>query len=125
MLTLSAFGALLFVAPDMLTGCLNMQPMGVPTCWPPLTPFYFFFVYFGVRRPTGPGSSSHLYTGRARLRHGVRQVLINWIWFFVPVGMLAVRVRAEFRSGVRAPRDTLDGWLEVPTPDRYNRPTAY
>ena len=47
-LTMSAFGALLFVLPDYIMGCHNMQPIGDPTCTPPLTPFYFFFVYFGV-----------------------------------------------------------------------------
>ena len=44
-----------------------MQPMGVEDCAPPLTPFYFFFVYFGV--------------------------VINWIWLVVPVAMLAAKVR--------------------------------
>lgn len=71
-LTMAAFGAFFFIAPDYLNGCLNMQPVGVPTCTPPLTPFYFFFVYFGVA--------------------------INWIWLAVPIGMLAARVRADMRA---------------------------
>ena len=77
-LTMAAFGALLFVVPDYLTGCLNMQPFGEPGCMPPLTPFYFFFVYFGV--------------------------VINWIWFAVPVAMLAKTVRDDFVSAAARPK---------------------
>ena len=51
----------------MFDGCVNMQPIGVADCAPPLTPFYFFFVYFGV--------------------------VINWIWLVVPVAMLVAKVR--------------------------------
>ena len=69
-LTMAAYGTVVFVVPDMLDGgCLNMQPMGVHECFPPLTPFYFFFVYFGV--------------------------VINWIWFCVPIAMLVVNVRRD------------------------------
>ena len=35
---MAAYGAVVFVVPDMLDGCLNMQPMGVADCAPPLTP---------------------------------------------------------------------------------------
>ena len=77
MLTLAAYGALIFVAPDYLTGCLNMQPFNEPGCTPPLTPFYFFFVYFGV--------------------------IINWIWFVVPVAMLASAVRRDFAQAAAPP----------------------
>ena len=77
-LTMAAYGALLFVVPDYLTGCLNMQPFGEPGCMPPLTPFYFFFVYFGV--------------------------VINWIWFAVPVAMLAKTVRDDFVSAAARPK---------------------
>ena len=63
----AAYGAVVFVVPDMFDGCVNMQPMGVADCAPPLTPFYFFFVYFGV--------------------------VINWIWLVVPVAMLVAKVR--------------------------------
>ena len=66
-LTMAAYGAVVFVVPDMFDGCVNMQPMGVADCAPPLTPFYFFFVYFGV--------------------------VINWIWLVVPVAMLVAKVR--------------------------------
>ena len=69
-LTMAAFGAWVFVVPDYMDGeCLNMQPIGVAECAPPLTPFYFFFVYFGVT--------------------------INLIWLVVPVAMLVHRVRSE------------------------------
>lgn len=68
-LTMAAFGALLFLVPDYMTGCLNMHPMGVSECIPPLTPFNLFFVYFGV--------------------------VINWIWFFVPSYMLFVLARDD------------------------------
>ena len=68
-LTMAAYGAVIFVVPDMLTGCLNMHPMGVSECHPPFTPFNLFFVYFGV--------------------------LINWILAIVPGIMLFNRVRAE------------------------------
>ena len=71
-LAMAAYGSLLFMAPDMLDGCLNQQPFGVADCFPPVTPFTFFFVYFGV--------------------------LINWIWLGVPVWMLAVRVRRDVRA---------------------------
>jgi hypothetical protein len=69
-LTMAAYGAVVFVVPDMLDGCLNMQPMGVRDCFPPLTPFYFFYVYFGV--------------------------VINWIWAVVPICMLATLVKRDF-----------------------------
>ena len=52
------------------TPCLNMQPIGVPSCSPPLTPFYGFYVYFGLG--------------------------INVIWLCVPMGMLYVNVRRDF-----------------------------
>ena len=65
-LTMAAYGSVIFMAPDMLDGCQNQQPHGEVGCFPTLTPFTFFFVYFGV--------------------------LINWIWLAVPVGMLALRV---------------------------------
>merc|ERR1711920_1190842 len=42
------FGSLVFPATDLLTGCENMQPIGVHTCTPPFTPFFIFFFYFGV-----------------------------------------------------------------------------
>ena len=69
-LTMAAYGTVVFVVPDMLDGCLNMQPMGVRECLPPLTPFYFFYVYFGV--------------------------VINWIWFLVPLAMLVTNVKRDF-----------------------------
>ena len=72
-LTMAAYGTVVFVVPDLFDGCLNMQPIGKAECLPPLTPFYFFYVYFGV--------------------------VINWIWFGVPVAMLVARVRSDFRSG--------------------------
>lgn len=71
-LTMASYGTVVFVVPDMLDGCLNMQPMGVRECFPPLTPFYFFYVYFGV--------------------------VINWIWFLVPIGMLATNVMRDFAA---------------------------
>jgi len=45
-LSLAAYGGvgLVFVLPELLHGCPNMQPMGVHDCFPPLTPFYFFYV---------------------------------------------------------------------------------
>ena len=75
-LTMASYGTVVFVLPDMLDGCLNMQPMGVRECLPPLTPFYFFYVYFGV--------------------------VINWIWFLVPLGMLAVNVKRDFDASRRS-----------------------
>lgn len=72
-LTMAAYGALVFVVPDYLEGCSNMQPMNERTCSPELTPFYFFFVYFGV--------------------------IINWIWFVVPVVMLYYRTMDDFAPG--------------------------
>ena len=71
-LTMAAYGTIVFVVPDWFDGCLNMQPIGVAECAPPLTPFYFFFVYFGV--------------------------VINWIWFLVPVSMLCVLVSRDFKK---------------------------
>jgi hypothetical protein len=70
-LTMAAYGAVLFVVPDYLDGCLNMQPFGIRDCAPPLTPFYGFFVYFGV--------------------------VINLIWIVVPIGMLYSRVQADLK----------------------------
>ena len=71
-LTMAAYGALVFVLPDYLEGCSNMQPMGVKSCTPEVTPFYFFFVYFGV--------------------------IINWIWFVVPIVMLYYRTMDDFAA---------------------------
>ena len=75
-LTLASYGTLIFVAPDYLTGCLNMQPFGEPGCSPPYTPFYFFFVYYGV--------------------------IINWVWFMVPIVMLWYNVREDFAAAPKA-----------------------
>jgi len=63
------FGALVFPMADLLTGCENMQPIGVHTCTPPLTPFFIFFFYFGV--------------------------LINFLWAVVPAYMFVNVVRSE------------------------------
>ena len=71
-LTMAAYGALLFLVPDYMTGCLNMHPMGVSDCMPPMTPFNLFFVYFGV--------------------------LINWIWLFVPAYMLYVLASEDCKA---------------------------
>ena len=71
-LTMASYGAIVFVVPDMLDGCVNMQPIGERNCFPPLTPFYFFYVYFGVT--------------------------INFIWFLVPLSMLFVHIRRDFAS---------------------------
>ena len=45
-LTMAAYGSVIFMAPDMLDGCQNQQPHGEVGCFPTLTPFTFFFVYF-------------------------------------------------------------------------------
>ena len=74
-LTMAAYGTVVFVVPDFFDGCLNMQPIGVAECFPPLTPFYLFFVYFGV--------------------------VINWIWFVVPVAMLYVGVTRDFSASAK------------------------
>jgi len=63
------FGSLIFPAADLLTGCENMQPMGVKTCTPPVTPFFIFFFYFGV--------------------------IINFLWFVVPAFMFYNVVRSD------------------------------
>ena len=68
-LTMAAYGTVVFVVPDFLTGCPNMQPFAEHTCLPPLTPFYAFFVYFGVT--------------------------INIIWFVVPLRMLWNNVKTD------------------------------
>ena len=70
-LTMAAYGTIVFVLPDMLDGCYNMQPMGVKECLPPLNAFYFFYVYFGV--------------------------VINFIWLFVPLLMLWFKARSDFK----------------------------
>ena len=62
-LSMAAYGAVLFVCPDYFTGCPNMQPVGEPGCLPPFTPFYFCFASLGV--------------------------VINRIWLVVPVAMMA------------------------------------
>jgi len=63
------FGSLVFPAADLLTGCDNMQPIGVHTCLPPLTPFFIFFFYFGV--------------------------LVNFLWAVVPAFMFVRCVFGE------------------------------
>ena len=68
-LTTQAVGAIMFVMPDMLTGCENMQPIGENTCLPPVTPFFVFFFYFGV--------------------------IVNWLWVVVPVWMLVKVVQSD------------------------------
>mmetsp|Transcript_6953 Transcript_6953/g.8428 ORF Transcript_6953/g.8428 Transcript_6953/m.8428 type:complete len:258 (+) Transcript_6953:107-880(+) len=42
------FGTIMFIAPEFLTSCPNMAPIGEETCLPDLTPFTFFYFYFGV-----------------------------------------------------------------------------
>ena len=69
-LTLACYGTVIFVLPDFFDGCLNMQPIGVKECSPAFTPYYAFYVYFGLG--------------------------INIIWLCVPLGMLIVNVRRDF-----------------------------
>ena len=69
-LTLACYGTIIFVLPDFFDGCLNMQPIGVKECSPAFTPYYAFYVYFGLG--------------------------INIIWLCVPLGMLIVNVRRDF-----------------------------
>ena len=47
-----------------------MRPLSDACCLGGSHRFYFFFVYFGV--------------------------VINWIWFLVPIGMLVQTVREDF-----------------------------
>ena len=49
-----------------------MQPVGVETCLPPVTPFFIFFFYFGV--------------------------IINFLWLVVPCLMLVEVVRSDVRE---------------------------
>lgn len=68
-LSLQFFGSLIFPAGDLLTDCSNMQPIDVPTCFPPVTAFNVLFYYF----PTS----------------------INFVWCFVPMFMLVQVVRSD------------------------------
>ena len=70
-LTMSLYGTIVFVVPDFLDGCPSTQPIGVHDCFPELTPFYFFYTYFGVT--------------------------INFIWFLVPLYMIVNRIRKDFK----------------------------
>jgi hypothetical protein len=70
-LTMSLYGTIVFVVPDFLDGCPSTQPIGVHDCFPELTPFYFFYTYFGVT--------------------------INFIWFLVPLYMIVDRIRKDFK----------------------------
>ena len=47
-LSFQLFGAIVFILPDLLTGCPNMQPFDQPTCMPDATMFTFFYFWFGV-----------------------------------------------------------------------------
>ena len=47
-LTMAAYGAIMFLLPDYMTGCLNMHPMGKPGCMPPFTPFNCFRVLWSA-----------------------------------------------------------------------------
>lgn len=47
-LSFQLFGAIVFIVPDLLTGCPNMQPFDQLTCMPEATMFTFFYFWFGV-----------------------------------------------------------------------------
>jgi len=47
-LSFQLFGAIVFILPDLLTGCPNMQPFDKLTCMPDATMFTFFYFWFGV-----------------------------------------------------------------------------
>jgi len=47
-LSFQLFGAIVFIVPDLITGCPNMQPFDVNTCLPDATMFTFFYFWFGV-----------------------------------------------------------------------------
>ena len=63
------FGSLVFILPELLTGCENTQPIGKSDCSPPLTPFYFFYYYFGV--------------------------MANFVWTVIPFYLLIKVVQSE------------------------------
>ena len=46
--TLQMFGNAMFVGPELLTGCLNMVPIGTKGCTAGLTAYELFFFWFAV-----------------------------------------------------------------------------
>jgi len=68
------FGVIMFVVPEFLTQCQNMAPIGEKSCLPELTPFTFFYYYFGVGA--------------------------NLVWVFVPLylGYTAIMESAEIKA---------------------------
>ena len=61
-LSFQLFGAIVFIVPDLLTGCPNMQPFDDKTCTPDATMFTLFYFWFGV--------------------------MVNFVWVIVPAMML-------------------------------------
>jgi hypothetical protein len=62
-LSFQLFGAIVFVIPEFLSGCLNMVPHNVHTCVPDASSYYnLFYFYFGV--------------------------LVNFVWVIIPAYMI-------------------------------------
>lgn len=47
-LSFQLFGAIVFIVPDLLIGCPNMQPFELKSCVPGTTLFELFYFWFGV-----------------------------------------------------------------------------
>jgi hypothetical protein len=77
------FGTIAFLAPELLDGCMNMQPFGVHGCLPlpPLTPFYGMYFYFAVGA--------------------------NFIWIFVPLYIIACAMRENAVAKLTVQENTL------------------
>ena len=61
-LSFQMFGAIMFIVPDLLTGCPNMQPFDELTCTPGFSWFELFYFWFGV--------------------------VVNFVWVIVPLAMM-------------------------------------
>jgi len=68
-LTFQLFGALLFVGPELYTGCENLVPIGVAGCFPGFSLFEIFYFWFGV--------------------------LVNGVWVVVPAILMYTAIKSD------------------------------
>jgi len=71
-LTFQLFGALLFVGPELYTGCENLVPIGVKTCFPGFSLYEIFYFWFGV--------------------------LVNGVWVVVPAFMMYTAIISDVKE---------------------------
>lgn len=71
-LTFQLFGALLFVGPELYTGCENLVPIGVKTCFPGFSLYEIFYFWFGV--------------------------IVNGVWVVIPAYMMYTAIVSDIKE---------------------------